>query len=196
MDELTRRRLTIVAGSLVLLALAAGFLVRSDFSRALPDVTVGIGSGEVAAGGSIPVPVNVSGASSLGAATIEVQYDPAVLDATACNMDPGSIFDAKFCNLAFDNDNVNPDSVRFNVVSLSGASGNFTLANLTFQATGQPGESSTLGVVVQAFADPNGNPIAFSAQGGSICITPCTAGTPTPQRPAPQWFSFPRSADM
>ncbi|MEE8347861.1 MAG: cohesin domain-containing protein, partial [Dehalococcoidia bacterium] len=125
---------------------------------------------------SITVPVTVEGVppgSPLAAATIEVRYDPAVLDATACNVDPGGIFDSGFCNPNFDNDGINPDAVRFNVTSVLGLSSDLLLTNITFKAVGQPGDTGVLNVSISAFADPDGNPVSVTGQDGETCLTPC-----------------------
>ena len=59
-------------------------------------VTLQVGSGEMAPGGSISVPVTADlGGDLLGAGTVEIRYDPAVLDATGCNEDPEGRFDYK-----------------------------------------------------------------------------------------------------
>jgi hypothetical protein len=134
------------------------------------------GSGQVAPGASITVPVtadNVPAVSPLGAATIEVRYDPSVLDATACNVDPGGIFDSGFCNPDYDDDGVDPDAVRFNATSVLGVSGDALLTDITFDAVGQPGHTSVLNVAIFTFADPDGSPVPVTGQDGQICLTPC-----------------------
>jgi uncharacterized repeat protein (TIGR01451 family) len=129
--------------------------------------TLGIGSGEVALGESISVPIttNLAG-NTLGAATIEVRYDPTVVTAVACSVDPAGLFDSKTCNPYY-----KTDTVRFNLASLSGVTGNPLLANVTFRAIGSPGGSSVLDVVPQVFVDPSGNPIPVTDQDGQIRIT-------------------------
>jgi hypothetical protein len=143
---------------------------------AMAATLVRAGSGEVAPGDSITVPVTAEGVppgSPLAAATIEVRYDPAVLDATACNVDPGGIFDSGLCNPNFDNDGIDPDAVRFNVTSVLGVSGDLLLTNITFNAVGQPSDTGVLNVSISAFADPDGNPVPVTSQDGEMCLTPC-----------------------
>ncbi len=105
----------------------------------------------------------------LGGTTIEVHYDPADLDAKACDNDPDSLFDAGICSPLFDNDNVNPDIVRFNLASVSGVSGDFPLAEITFNDVNcTPGEKLTLDVQVVVFSDTDGDPIPVNPDGGSL----------------------------
>ena len=104
------------------------------------DATLTIGSGEVPLGGSITVPMTVTlGSENLGAATIDIQYDPNVLTVTGCSADPDNAFDFAQCNPNFAS-----DTVRFAALSGSGVSGDLLLAEITFQAVGEPEESSVL----------------------------------------------------
>jgi uncharacterized cupredoxin-like copper-binding protein len=147
-------------------------------SAAATTTLVQAGAGEIAPGASITVPVtaeNVAADSPLAAATIEIRYDPSVLDATACDVDPNAMFDSAICNPNFDNDAIDPDAARFSVTSVSGVSGNLPLANITFAAIGQSGDTSVVDVVIAVFADPAGNPVPAIAQGGQICLTPCAS---------------------
>lgn len=154
----------------------ASRIVPMGVPQAMTTTVLRAGSGEVAPGGSIAVPVtaeDVPPGSPLAAATIEVRYDPSVLDATACTVDPGGVFDSGICNPDFDNDGIDPDAVRFNATSVLGVSGDLLVANITFEGQGQSGDTSGLNVVISVFADPGGNPVPVSGQDGQICLTPC-----------------------
>lgn len=141
-----------------------------------PTPVVRVGSAAVLPAGSITVPVTAEGVSSgspLGAATIEVRYDPSVLDATACSADPNAVFDSALCNPDFDNDGIAPDIVRFNVASISGVSGDVSLADITFQDVGcLPGSTINLDAAISVFADPAGSPIPVTDIDGSITCVP------------------------
>ena len=143
--------------------------------------SLNVGSGEVAPGGSLVVPVTaeLGDGALLGAGTIEVRYDPAVVDAVACVADPAGVFDAKSCNVNYEHDGVYPDTVRFNTVSLTGVTGTQVLADITFQAVGAAGAHSILDGVTVVFADPNGATLSAIDRDGQICITPC-GPTPLP----------------
>jgi hypothetical protein len=141
----------------------------------LQTATLSIGSGDVGPGDSIAVPMgaNLDG-ETLGAATIEIQYDPTVVDAIACTADPGGVFDFAFCNV-----DAAPDRVAFTAISAVGVTGNPFLAEITFQAVGSIGDSSALTLTPSTFADPSGQPISVNVQSGQINIVGPTIPAPT-----------------
>ncbi len=166
------------------------------FAAASTTAVVRVGTASVPPGGSIVMPVTAEGVpagSPVAALSIQVSYDPAVLDATACVVDPNHVFGSGFCNLTFEKNGIAPDAVRFNATSASGVSGNPILANITFQALGTSGATSILGVVIPVFADPAGNPIPVSNQDGQLCITPCADadadGVPDVSDNCPNWYN-------
>ena len=149
-------------------------------SLAATEAQIEVGSGTVAPAASLTIPVTFHlDTFLLGAATVEVRYDPAVVNATACAADPNNLFDSKFCNANYDNDGVNPDAVRFNLVSLAGLSGDVLAANITFQAVGGVGESSALQALSVTFTDPSGTPIPVGILNGSIVIGSTPTNSPT-----------------
>lgn len=135
-------------------------------SSADTPVPVTIGSDSVLPGESTTVSLQALGLSqSLGAATVDVIYNPAVVSITDCSADPSAVFDLVSCNPTF-----GPDTIRFVGISASGVSGDVSLAELTFRAIGSPGEESALNVTVQTFADTDGLDIPVTGQDGSIGI--------------------------
>ncbi|MGD9148519.1 MAG: cohesin domain-containing protein [Anaerolineae bacterium] len=137
------------------------------------DATLWVGSGEVEPGGSVTVPLSTSlGTHLLGATTVQVDYDPAVVEAVACHADPGGLFDFALCNL-------DTGSVIFTAISAAGASGNPLLAEIVFQALGTVGESSALILTPDTFADPDGGAIPTSTQNGLITILTGALAAPT-----------------
>ena len=69
--------------------------------------------------------------AELGAASIELRYDAALLAPEACTADPDGLLDAAMCNTAFA-----PGVVRFNAISTAGTGGGdgTALAEITFRA--------------------------------------------------------------
>ncbi|MGB0384243.1 MAG: cohesin domain-containing protein [Ardenticatenaceae bacterium] len=129
--------------------------------------TISIGSGEVLVGQSITLPLTAAVISgTLGAATIDVQYDPDVVDATACQPDPDNRLDFTNCNSDF-----SPDTLRFSALSPAGISGNLLLAEIGFQAVGQIGESSVLTVTAVTLIKPSGQPLPVTTQNGELTIS-------------------------
>ena len=111
----------------------------------------------------------------LGAATVVVGYDPAVLEVAGCRPNPE--FDLGLCNPQFDRDeDGEPDAVRFNVVSLEGLSAAddapLNLADITWAVVGRPevGTVSTLEVEVLTFDAWDATPIDVSAENGQVTV--------------------------
>ena len=140
---------------------------------------VRVGGGTVTPGDSITVPVtmeNIPG-DGVGAATFEVRYDPSVLSPSSCDADPDSLFDFAQCNMVYDNDGVNPDSVRVTLVSTAGVAGTETLANITFDAIGSAGDSTLMDLVLSTFTDPDGVAIAATVIDNTVTITSESGGS-------------------
>ncbi|RME85556.1 MAG: hypothetical protein D6775_02500 [Caldilineae bacterium] len=135
---------------------------------------VSVSGGTVDPGDSITVTIDMANVipPGVGAATIDLAYDPAILQPTACNADPDTLFDFSNCNIAFDNDGVNPDSVRLSLISATGVDGNRDLATVTFQAVGLPNTFSPLDITVLSFADPGGSPIAVGDGDNVVNLSP------------------------
>ena len=148
----------------------------------IPDVVVSVGDGTAAPGGSITVPVEVLGVppGSLGPADINIEYPPALLDATACDPDPDGVFDVESCDVAFDNNDIPPDAVQCLVSDVSGESGDLTICTITFDVSVEcpPGGPPILVTpIVLTLVDPSEAPILFTTEPGEItCELPFTLG--------------------
>ncbi len=140
-----------------------------------PAPFVWAGSGIAPPSTTISIPVGLSHLQppGLGVASIDVQYDPALLEAVSCQPDPQGVFDSQNCDPAFEQDGVNPDTLRFGLGSVNGVSGNPRLAELGFRAVGPEGAAAPLGLVIQVFESPTGGGISIPAFGGLVCIAPC-----------------------
>jgi hypothetical protein len=107
----------------------------------------------------------------LGAFTVEIDYAGGIVTPTSYDGNPNGDLDMVTCNL-----NLVPGAtISCTGISASGAPDDSLLANITFQAVGQPGDCSSLSLNVLTLADPNGNDIPFNSQDGSLCV----AGTGT-----------------
>lgn len=133
---------------------------------------VRVGSGAISPGGTLTVPVEILNMppDSLGSAAVEVRYDPSTLAAVNCTLDPNGLFNAGFCNTAFDEDGIDPDIVRLNVVSTAGVLGSQTLAEIAFRAVGATGDTGILSVAVDLVTDPTGIPITVGTQDGQLTV--------------------------
>jgi hypothetical protein len=147
-----------------------GLLVATDGAKAGGSATVSVSGGTVAPGGNITVDVNITPTGTLvGAADVQVDYDPAVLTPTACTP-------AASCNTAFD-----ANTVAFSLADLAGLTG--VEGTITFNAIGAAGTSSALTVVVTACSDETGTTITCTPQNSTVNVQQPTA-SPSPS-PAP-----------
>jgi len=107
---------------------------------------------------------------NLGAATVELHYDPQVLQPVACLADPADGFDLALCNKDFDSDGIGTDAVRLNALSSTGVSGDAPLAEITFKAIGPDGSSSMLELLTSTFANTSGDPFDLSINDGKAYV--------------------------
>jgi hypothetical protein len=107
----------------------------------------------------------------LGAFSIDISYDPAVVDPVDCNANPEGDLDLGFCNFDFERDDVNPDTIRVGGFRASeGATGDLSLADITFRGVGSSGSQSLLALSVVEFADTSQQPIPATTEDGTITI--------------------------
>ena len=111
-------------------------------------------------------------APGLGAWTVDIAYDPAIVTAVACVPASGGV-----CNADFDT-----TTVRATGANADGLDGDSTLATVTFRCAAQG--TSALDLTVQVLVDATvGDPQAISAavvDGSVTCGTTLMAATPTP----------------
>jgi hypothetical protein len=140
-----------------------------------PDPTIQSGSAISLPGSSITVPIQVLylRGLSVGAATIDVRYDPAVLKPVGCQADPAGSYSSSACDLALDQDGINPDALRLSLSASNGSADPTLLAQVTFEAVGEASAFSSLDVAPVVFTDPNSAPLAFRESDGLVCIAPC-----------------------
>jgi hypothetical protein len=128
--------------AIAVLALSA-LAFRGPGAGATEHPTVSVNSAEAAAGSTVAVTVHGdSGASTVGAFTVDLAYDPAVLSATDCLSTVG------LCRTG-----VTPATTRVAGASLGGISGPFQFMTVTFDVIGPPGSVSPLDVQVIELSD-------------------------------------------
>lgn len=141
----------------------------------LASASLTIASAEVESGGSATVPLSTTlDAYTLGAVTVDIQYDPSLVDAAACTADPGGLFDFAYCNESYA-----ADTVRLVAISAYGVTGSPVLAEISFLASGEPGQASPLLLALENFDDPSGTAIPVLVENGQISIA-AGGGLPAP----------------
>jgi len=114
----------------------------------------------------VPVEALDVPAPGLGAFTVDISYTGSIVTPTSYDGNPNGDLNMVICNL----DLVPGATISCTGISTSGAPGDSLLANITFEAVGQPGDCSSLSLEVVTFADPDGNDIPFNRQDGSLCV--------------------------
>jgi len=120
-----------------------------------PDADYGVYAGaiSIAAGDTGVIPLYLWNFSDklVGAITVDLYYDPEVVQPTGCDADPNGSFDQALCNAEYFT-----DTVRLTAASTAGVPGNALLANITFLGVG-PAESHTdLPNGIHDLAEPSG----------------------------------------
>jgi hypothetical protein len=168
-------------GALLIVLLAAALTGAPPTPTTAADVpaVVAAASGALPSGAPGPstvFPITVTSVQKLGAASVLVGYDPAVLKPVACQRGPA--LDVGVCNRSYDRDgDGTADAVLFAVLSLNGVSATGTavpLANITWQAIAavQDEEVTALTVEVRTFTNTDGVPMTYTTQDGQITLLP------------------------
>jgi hypothetical protein len=106
----------------------------------------------------------------VGAATIELRYDPTVLQAVACNPDPADRFDLSSCNLDFKTEEDATKSIRFSLLALDGVTGEISLAAPVFRIIDEAIQNTHIEIIPVVWSDPTGT--RRSVRAGTTTIFP------------------------
>jgi len=163
-----------LAGALVLGVSAAAGHASTTAPRA--DALIRIGAGKpplytVAPGAEITITVEVTAVADLGAATVLLNYDPALVQAVACTALGHADVDLSACNPAYA-----AGVVRYALAASAGLSGTFPLFTVTLRAVGAAGATAQLELAAPQFADTHGAALTVTTAGGAVAI----AGAPLP----------------
>ena len=141
-----------------------------------PEVILRVGHGpyQIAIGGRVTVPVSAvidadEAPLGLGAATLVLHYDPAVVRPIVCALNDagGDGFDGGGCNL-----NYAAGQVKFNALSVTGVTSDSMIVEVEFQGVGQEGEATPLTLTVDHLADTAANALTYWVEEGEIGIPP------------------------
>ncbi len=174
--------LAVAAVALVVLfcLLPSAFCIQAAPAGQTPyQVLMQVGAGSFAynlplgASVTLPISVSVTGAQPLAAASVLIQYNPAVLRPTACVPRPEA--PGGFCNAAYDPEN---GLVRFNLISDTGVMGDAALFDLTFEtaSTAAVRQQSAVTLLVESAADIHGDYMTSQTQGSTVTIVASGAG--------------------
>lgn len=140
-----------------------------------PSPFVWTGGGIAVPSTTITIPLGASHLQfpGLGVATIDIQYNPALLTAVSCRADPQGLFDIRNCDVNFEQDGVNPDSIRLTLESTFGVSSSPFLAQIGFRVSAVPGQTTPINPLLSLFQAADGTPIEAQAYGSLLCVAPC-----------------------
>ncbi|RMF05604.1 MAG: lamin tail domain-containing protein [Chloroflexi bacterium] len=129
--------------------------------------TIKIGSGVTrltSAGVTVTLTATIPSGVKLGAFTINIQYDGAVVNTSTanCAADPSHVMSFSFCNVLPNN------VVALTGISAVGAGGEIVLATITFDGVSLG--NSILAVTVSSFTDPTGTAIPFASTNGTVTV--------------------------
>ena len=160
----------VALGAVLAIAIAVGITTTQTSAGA--DAGLGIDSASMAVGGQAGLDVNALnvGDPGLGAWSIDIFFDPAIVSAVDCAAEQGGV-----CNPGFA-----PNTVRFTGASAGGLDGTTKLAEITFSCDAEG--VSALTISIQVFADATigaPQPLDVSIQDGQIsCGVQAPTATP------------------
>ena len=136
-------------------------------------VRIGNGNGDpltVAANGNVFVPIHllpVSPETILTVATLQVQFDPALLVPLACNENPDKVWGISVCNPEYDKA---LGILRVTVLSTEGISDQSRAVNIEFQAIGTAGATSPITTDVISMVDRTQQPVLYTIENSTVVI--------------------------
>lgn len=156
-------------------------------NAAAATITVSVSSAQAQAGGTVDVPIQVSGANGLGAVHLELTYDPRVL--TAKEVTRGALAGS---NALVESNVKQPGRVVIGIVSLDGIKGDGVIATARFQVVGNAGQSTEVKFENNlAWERESHAEVLVNSQAGTITIAaavnPQTAQAPTAEG-MPAWL--------
>jgi len=159
---------------LAIACVAGGLIAISVASAQGTTIAIGSAGANVGSQGKVELRALAVGTPGLGAWTIDISYDPDLVNVVDCDPENGGI-----CNPAF-----GETTVRITGTGLGGLVGNVALGSIVFGCK-QVG-SSALAISASVFADATiGGPRSINAKlenGKASCVAPGQP-TPTPQPP-------------
>ena len=127
-------------------------------------VIVGIDCGTICSDPSsrTTLPITLYGISDYGTGTINLIYNPAIVDVTDVTGSADSTVSAW--------NKITDGHIKISAMNTNGVSGDIVFANVEFAPTGLPAQCSDLNILVDTLYDTNVVPLEYTTQNCSICI--------------------------
>jgi hypothetical protein len=124
-------------------------------------------------GTNITVPIMIYNATGIAAVGINLSYNASVVNVTDASV--GNFTDF----FGFDNRNASKGWVTINTYILNTSlSGSITIASVTLEAAGMPGDTSPLNLKVLEMTDQNGTSVQYSTDNGTFAVASSPANPP------------------
>lgn len=138
-------------------------------------ITLSIHDLSAAAGSTVSVPVSVTNAEELSAATIVLTYDPAVLKFKGTEL--GDITK----NGIIEASEIKPGQLEISFEDASGVSQDGVLVNAQFEVTGNAGVTSQIGITANALHNLDNNNVPVeTTTGGNVTVSGSEKKSPVP----------------
>jgi hypothetical protein len=150
-----------------IIAVLAAIAMLISVAGAAVDTVVSIENVQVSnTGDTVPVTINISNVTNLGAVDIWLTYDKNVVTVE-------SVSDGNMGSVTNGIDNPN-GTTKMNWFSASGKTGDFEFAEVTLKAVGTAGQTSDLNLTVKEIVDANGTSIDNTVIDGKFTIGQAT----------------------
>jgi len=157
--------LVILAVSLLFIILPVG---AEGVSLSIPDLSA-------TAGSTVSVPVSVTNAEELSAATIDITYDPAVLNFKGTELGDTSK------NGIIEASEIRPGVIEIDFEDPSGVSQDGELVKALFEVTGSGGSTSQMGITAHSLRNLDNNEVPVeTTTGGNVTVSGSEKKSPVP----------------
>ena len=145
------------------------------FPSGAEGITLSIHDSSAATGSTVSVPVSVTNAEELSAATIDITYDPTVLKFKGTEL--GDISK----NGIIEASEIKPGQLEISFEDSSGVSQDGDLVKALFEVTGNAGAASQIGITANALRNLDNNNVPVeTATGGNIMVNGSERKSPIP----------------
>jgi len=98
-------------------------------------------------------------------ATLEIRFDPTMVEPIACGENPDKVWEIAVCNPAYDN-----GLMRLSVLSTAGVSGANRIAEIEFSIIGSSGSSTPIAGTLISLVDENQEDISYKIEESLVVI--------------------------
>ncbi len=139
-------------------------LLLALLANAATATTISVADSKGAKGDKVKVPINIAGASNLGAIGIVLSYDPSVLKGTGA--EGGTLAS----NAMVESNEVSPGNMRISFADSRGISGNGVIVEAVFEVVGDSGSSTQIAIIQTRGYDSNLLDVPLGTKPGTFIV--------------------------